>query len=91
MLAKICKIFVDTSPAKMEKLNQSIVERNFKQVAKVAHSLKGSVAELGAIELHELFSQLELEAKKQHLEKVEQLHIEIVTHYQLFISIIKKY
>jgi PAS domain S-box-containing protein len=90
LLSKICQIFMDTSPNKIQDLGQCIKEKNFETIIKLSHSLKGSAGDLGAVVLHQLFSSLEQLAKAQEIEKLEQCYQTVLTRYASFISILKK-
>jgi CheY-like chemotaxis protein len=90
LLSKICQIFMDSSPHKIESLGQAIKDRNFEAVIKLTHSLKGSAGDLGAVNLHQLFSSMEQLAKIPEIEKLEQCYQSVLTSYACFISILKK-
>jgi CheY-like chemotaxis protein len=90
LLSKICQIFMNSSPNKIEALRQSITEKNFEAVIKLTHSLKGSAGDLGAVDLHQLFSSMELLAKIPEIEKLEQCYQSVLTSYASFVSILTK-
>jgi HPt (histidine-containing phosphotransfer) domain-containing protein len=90
LLSKICQIFMNSSPSKIEALRQSITDKNFEAVIKLTHSLKGSAGDLGAVDLHQLFSSMELLAKIPEIEKLEQCYQLVLTSYASFVSILTK-
>jgi PAS domain S-box-containing protein len=90
LLSKICQIFMDTSPNKIKDLGQGIKEKNFETVIKLSHSLKGSAGDLGAVDLHQLFSSMEQLAKAQEIEELEECYQTLLTGYASFISILTK-
>ncbi|MGK0305543.1 MAG: PAS domain S-box-containing protein [Gammaproteobacteria bacterium] len=90
LLYKICQIFMNSSPHKIESLGQSITERNFDAVIKLTHSLKGSAGDLGAVDLHQLFSSMEQLAKIPEIEKLEQCYQSVLNSYASFVSILTK-
>jgi CheY-like chemotaxis protein len=71
LLSKICQIFMDTTPNKIKHLGKCITEKNFETVTKLAHSFKGSAGDLGAVDLHQLFSSMEQLAQIPEVEKLE--------------------
>jgi len=89
-LSKICQIFMDTTPNKIKDLGKCITEKNFEKVTKLPHSLKGSAGDLGAVDLHQLFSSMEQIAQIPEVEKLEQCYQFVLTRYASFISIFTK-
>jgi len=90
LLSKICQIFMDISPNKIKDLGQCIADKNFETIIKLAHSLKGSAGDLGAVYLHQLFSSMQQLAKSQQTEKIEECYQTVLTRYASFISILIK-
>ncbi|AGH43943.1 ATP-binding protein [Paraglaciecola psychrophila] len=90
LLYKICQIFMNSSPHKIESLGQAITEKNFDAVIKLTHSLKGSAGDLGAVDLHQLFSSMEQLAKIPEIEKLEQCYQSVLNSYASFVSILTK-
>jgi PAS domain S-box-containing protein len=89
LLSKICQIFIDTSPSKIESLGQCIAEKKLETVIKLTHSLKGSAGDLGAVELHQLFSSMEQLAKIPDMYELDKHYQTVLTRYASFISILK--
>ncbi|WP_299075200.1 ATP-binding protein [uncultured Paraglaciecola sp.] len=90
LLAKICQMFIESSPSKIEALGQSIKNKNYQEIGKLAHSLKGSAGDLGAVYLHQLFSSMEQLAKIPEIEKLEQQYQIVISRYASFIAILNK-
>jgi CheY-like chemotaxis protein len=90
LLLRICNIFTDSSPQKIDDLGRFIAEKNVQKVLKLTHSLKGSAGDLGAVDLHELFSCMEQLAKIPDLKNLEKHYQTVLTSYASFISILKK-
>ena len=90
LLLKICRIFMDTSPEKIDDLGKSIQDENLSMVIKLTHSLKGSAGDLGAVDLHQLFSSMEQIAKTSNIEELQQCYQIVLTSYAAFIAILEK-
>jgi PAS domain S-box-containing protein len=90
LLLRICKIFMESSPQKIEELGRCITENNAEKTLKLTHSLKGSAGDLGAVDLHRLFSSMEQAAKSPDMQKVQQYYETVLTSYAAFISMLKQ-
>lgn len=64
LLAKVCTLFLQSTPSKLEELKIAINNNDLSTVAKLSHSLKGSSGDVGATSLHQQFSELEIIALK---------------------------
>lgn len=62
----LLQMFVDSLPDQRHQLQQRIKEKSALEAAKIAHSLKGSAANLGANQLMKACSELELYLRKLH-------------------------
>ncbi|HPP86504.1 MAG TPA: Hpt domain-containing protein [bacterium] len=82
--------FVKTLPNYIQKLEKFFVEKNQSELQKIAHSLKGSSGSVGAFDMCELFTQMDLELKKEKPDYnfVNDLFCQIKTIYN---KIPKKY
>ncbi len=64
-LKELFNIFVSTYPSQIEKLSQAIEEKDHKLAYEVAHTLKGSAANLGLKRVLELAKSIEEDAKNK--------------------------
>jgi HPt (histidine-containing phosphotransfer) domain-containing protein len=81
---------MESSPQKIEELGRCITENNAEKTLKLTHSLKGSAGDLGAVDLHRLFSSMEQAAKSPDMQKVQQYYETVLTSYAAFISMLKQ-
>ena len=63
LVRHLIQIYLDIAPGLIEKINVGIASGDIGQVARDAHSLKGSSSELGAEHLAQLCQQLQTAAK----------------------------
>jgi HPt (histidine-containing phosphotransfer) domain-containing protein len=73
LIRTLIRIYLDTAPKMIEKIDASIAGGDKEQVAFAAHSLKGSSAELGAEQMAELSQQIHTGAKDGDGETLLQL------------------
>jgi HPt (histidine-containing phosphotransfer) domain-containing protein len=68
LLRELAPIFVDYSRACFEKLHAAATEGDLETIARLAHTLKGSAATLGAASLAECCAELQCAARSQNEE-----------------------
>jgi HPt (histidine-containing phosphotransfer) domain-containing protein len=59
IVREVIEIYIETSPTYIEKMNQSLLENHYHEMAKAAHSLKSSSSYLGAMHLGKMCAQME--------------------------------
>ncbi len=64
----VIETFLNTVPQELARLETGIKEGNIEEVAVIAHTLKGSSANIGAMRFSALSKELEIEAKKDEKE-----------------------
>ncbi len=67
ILTLIIKLFIEDTPNQLEKLQQALYEKDADTVCSIAHTLKSSSANLGALKLSVLFKDLEERARRNAL------------------------
>ncbi len=63
LLRELLTLFLRDTPERLDVVRQAVADGNLDAAARAAHSLKGSAANLGALDLHELASQTEQRAR----------------------------
>ncbi|MFA3791542.1 ATP-binding protein [Aliiglaciecola sp. SL4] len=89
LLNKICKIFLESSIAKIQNLRECVEHGNAEETTKLSHSLKGVSGDLGAMKLHQIFGNIELEALKGNFTAMDSLLPKMEQEYEILIDAIK--
>lgn len=63
LLRELLTLFLRDTPERLEALRHALAAGDLESAGRAAHSLKGSAANLGAMDLHELASQTEQRAR----------------------------
>jgi len=67
-MRELLVIFIESSESDLVKLKQALIENDAKQVADAAHSIKGSSANLGFMDIFSVAKNLEQKARENSLE-----------------------
>jgi len=78
LLVNLFQLYIDDAPKKLRSLEEHIGQVDFYQVERIAHSLKGASATVGAARLCGLAAELEQAAKAESRERMELLHSEVI-------------
>ncbi len=78
LLANLFQLYIDDAPKKLRSLEEHVGQADFYQVERIAHSLKGASATVGATRLCQLAADLEQSAKARSEERMKSLHGEVV-------------
>ena len=81
ILGKIISIYFDTSPGQMQALQAAVSSQNAVEINHIAHSLKSSSANLGAISLSAILKKIEKKSRQNELDGIEQLMLEVDSVY----------
>ncbi|MDH7499952.1 MAG: YfiR/HmsC family protein, partial [candidate division NC10 bacterium] len=73
--------YLEDAPRRLEQLREAISAMNAPAIREVAHSLKSSSANLGALNLSSLFKELEMMSRSHSLEKASELLSKIEIEY----------
>ncbi len=76
ILTRIISLYLKDTPRLLNKLRQALHANDAQKVRSVAHSLKTSCANLGALSLSALFKQIELKGHTNSLQGTAQLFAE---------------
>jgi HPt (histidine-containing phosphotransfer) domain-containing protein len=75
-MRELLVIFIESSESDLVKLKQALIEGDAKQVADAAHSIKGSSANLGFMDIFSVAKNLEQKARENSLEGLaDEVHI----------------
>jgi CheY-like chemotaxis protein/HPt (histidine-containing phosphotransfer) domain-containing protein len=69
VMALVISTFLETTPEEIKNLDVAIKAENFQAAQKIAHTIKGSSANIGAMKLSDIASKLEELLKNKHEEK----------------------
>lgn len=81
LLGELIILFAQEAPPRIAGLRDALHQADAKRVMQVAHSLKGSSANLGATRMTALCNQLELMGRDGNLDGGVRLHQELVSEY----------
>ena len=70
---EVIQCFLEEAPLLLEQLEQAVISKNFTKIAKAAHALKGSLANISAEEGAAHCHQLDLQAQSGDLSNCDQL------------------
>jgi HPt (histidine-containing phosphotransfer) domain-containing protein len=68
---EIVEIFLEAAYADVRRMEEAFRSRNTEEASEAAHSLKGSAANLGFMEIADLAAELEAEARKKSIAGVD--------------------
>ena len=80
-LAEIVSIFLADTPERIAELEQSLTAGDIPKFARAAHSIKGSSANLGAMALRAVAEKLEHQSRKEGLNTVAPMLLEIKNEF----------
>ena len=72
-LQEIIEMFLKQTDEQINQLSETVSNNDTEATCNIAHQLKGSSANLGAIQLSEAFSQLEKSTKEEHTPSSDEL------------------
>ncbi|MDM8536959.1 response regulator [Desulfobacterales bacterium HSG17] len=81
IVASIINAFLNCSMSQLPQLQKSFSENDIKTVQQLAHSFKSSSANVGAVRLSEMSSELEMNCKKGSMENIADLISAIETEF----------
>ncbi len=86
ILQKVVGLYLDKSPAILTSLREAISKNESAGVQTAAHSLKSSSANIGALDLSELFKTLENMGRNHAIEGAAEILAEIETKFELVVQ-----
>jgi HPt (histidine-containing phosphotransfer) domain-containing protein len=83
-IRKMILLFMETVPQNVQELVDATGQKNWEQVAKMAHKLKSTIDSMGIRSLHDQIRAVELRAKNK--EQLDQMH-EMVSQVDSVVSV----
>ncbi|NIB44254.1 response regulator [Pseudomaricurvus alkylphenolicus] len=80
-LRHLVSMFVDDIPARMVQLQAKMAERNYGEISKLAHGIKGVAANLGADAFTEVISAVEISGRKCSADQLDTLTFQLRKQY----------
>jgi HPt (histidine-containing phosphotransfer) domain-containing protein len=71
--SELVNLFLNTSYSDLSKLQTALRVGDFKMAADAAHSIKGAAMSLGLLEIYEFAKSMEISARENHLDKVNEM------------------
>ena len=81
VLTEVLKLFLEEAPPRIERLRNGWASGNIEEVARSAHSMKGSAGNIGAKRLYAVCSQLDEKGKSGDLSAVAPLVDALVAEF----------
>lgn len=78
---KLVELFKTDTPKTIKQLESAVTTGHVQEAGLLAHKLKGSVSNLGGIELASLAQKIELAGKNENLDEVESLWPQVRPQY----------
>lgn len=82
LVLELVEIFMEDTPPRLEELAKAYIDGDAERIESVAHSLKSSCANLGAIRLSEICRDLEAKGREGELAQAEELIVLSQEEYQ---------
>ncbi len=89
-LDKLVSLFLSSIPALAEGLAQAITDGENDKVMEHVHTIKGVSANLGALQLQQVSSCLELAVKDGDTDKLHEIHVQFIECFDSFCQLIEK-
>lgn len=86
MLARVAKLYLDSSRELVDALQAACHASEHEKIGQYAHALKSSSANVGAIRLSGYLAELEIKAREEMLEDVQERSENILREYGLVVS-----
>jgi len=89
LFGQICAIYVKSAPEKLLELDDAVRIKDMAAIKLISHSLKGMSGDVGAIELHARFSEIEQFAKNNQIDRVEASLVAVSEDLNLLLAMLK--
>ena len=83
---KIITIFCSDMPLIINKLEQAVLDKDFKQIVELAHKIKGSSSNIGGIAMAHWRLMLEVEAKMENGEGIDAIWPQFKQSYRVLLA-----
>ena len=81
VLQEVIGLFMSITPPLRKDLQEAINRQDFGEIGRLAHKQRGSVVNLGAVNLAKLLKDLEYAANDEQVEKIDELGGEVETEF----------
>jgi HPt (histidine-containing phosphotransfer) domain-containing protein len=78
----LIELFLDDAATQLEEIREALSQSDARALARQAHGLKGSSANMGATKLSEIAMSLEMAAEKQVLDQAEDILTELEEEFE---------
>lgn len=86
LLLELLDIFIDDFQQKRKTIDQAVISKDYEQLKRLAHSVKGSAANISAKSLRTVFTQFETMAKNSDLTGVDVILTTIDQEFKKFME-----
>ncbi|MBN2280046.1 MAG: response regulator [Candidatus Marinimicrobia bacterium] len=91
LAVQICNVFINESSQDMVNLEATIKEENFAETAKIAHGLKGALANIGSTVLSKVAFDIENLANEQQLIEIQKMQSVLDSKYKALLAELKNF
>ncbi|MGB0631612.1 MAG: Hpt domain-containing protein [Alphaproteobacteria bacterium] len=88
---KVAGIFLETTPAQLDKLREHLAKADASGIALIAHGLKTGAANVAALSLSQSFRELEIAAREENLPSCNALAVEIFDLFEKVATALNEY
>ncbi|RLA05840.1 MAG: hypothetical protein DRQ47_00100 [Gammaproteobacteria bacterium] len=81
IVIKIARVFVEDMAIQLAKLDPLVQAGNFEPIKLQAHKIKGSSANMAALQMSEMAKAMEMAAKDSNIEKITELHPKLLQSF----------
>ena len=90
ILNKVIKIFLDDSPERLIELRKAIDSGDASSINRIAHTLKSSCANLGALRLSSLFREMEMMGRRNSILYAPELLSQIEVEFKTVVAVLEE-
>ena len=90
LLAKIVAMFLEQQPLSVAALRQAIAEQDANKIADLAHALKSSSANVGAVRVATISHDIETAARRERLDDVDLMLVQLESELEAAILALRE-
>ena len=90
MLQRVVTLYFENSKPAMDKFRSAVAQKDIDSIRTIAHSLKSSSANVGAIRLAGCCRTVENKAREQDIDKIDEHLLQIEAEYNLVVKALEK-
>lgn len=88
LLLELYAAFSDDAPKKIRDLKTALEDRDYTQVTRRAHAIKGSAAAIGAVRVRDYAAALEAAARDEDMKRIKTLMPRLLAEMKTLLSLI---